>query len=75
MMRHAPHPHAAVLYFDFTLSDAQELLLKRNFVPTSKKVKTVLNEMPIKFIDSKVILDEEAKWNKLFQETIVKQSR
>ena len=75
MMRHAPHPHAAVLYFDFTFSDAQELLLKRNFVPTSKKVKTVLNEMPIKFIDSKVILDEEAKWNKLFQETIVKQSR
>ena len=75
MLRRAPHPHAAVLYFDFTFSDAQELLLKRNFVPTSKKVKTVLNQMPIKFIESSVILDQEAKWNKLFQETIVKQAR
>ena len=75
VLRRAPHPHAAVLYFDFTFSDAQALLLKRSFVPTSKKVKTVLNQMPIKFIDSSVILDQEAKWNKLYQETIVKQSR
>ena len=75
MMRNAPHPHAAVLYFDFTFTDAQAILLKRNFVPTSKKVKTVLNQMPIKFVESSVILDQEAKWNKLFQETIVKQSR
>ena len=75
VLRRAPHPHAAVLYFDFTFSDAQALLLKRSFVPTSKKVKTVLNQMPLKFIDPSVILDQEAKWNKLYQETIVKQSR
>jgi len=75
MLRRAPHPHAAVLFFDFMLSDAQDLLLKRDFVPTSKKVKTALNQMPIKFVNSKVILDEEAKWNKLYQETIVKQSK
>lgn len=75
MLRRAPHPHAAVLFFDFMLSDAQDLLLKRDFVPTSKKVKTALNQMPIKFVNSKVILDEEAKWNKLYQEIIVKQSK
>ena len=38
VLRRAPHPHAAVLFFDFMLSDAQELLLKRDFIPTSKKV-------------------------------------
>ena len=75
MLRRAPHPHAAVLFFDFMLSDAQELLLKRDFIPTSKKIKTQLNQMPIKFIDPKVILDEEAKWNKLYQDIIVKQSK
>ena len=75
MLRRAPHPHAAVLFFDFMLSDAQELLLKRDFIPTSKRIKTHLNQMPIKFIDPKVILDEEAKWNKLYQEIIVKQSK
>jgi len=35
-----PHPHAAVLFFDFMLSGCADLLLKRDFVPTSKKVKT-----------------------------------
>ncbi|OGA13174.1 MAG: ABC transporter substrate-binding protein [Betaproteobacteria bacterium RIFCSPLOWO2_12_FULL_63_13] len=75
MLRRAPHPHAAVLYFDFTFSDAQAILLKRNFVPTSRKVKTVLNQMPLKFIDPAVILDQEAKWNRLYQDTIIKQAR
>ena len=75
MLRRAPHPHAAVLFFDFMLSDAQDLLLKRDFVPTSKRIKTTLNQMPIKFVDSKVILDEEAKWNKLYQDIIVKQGK
>lgn len=75
MLRRSPHPHAAVLYFDFMLSDAQDLLLKRDFIPTSKKTKTPLNQMPMKFVDPKVILDQEAKWNKLYQEIIVKQSK
>jgi iron(III) transport system substrate-binding protein len=75
VMRRSPHPHAAVLYFDFMLSDAQDLMLKRDFIPTSKKVSTPLNQMPIKFVDAKVILDEEAKWNKLYQDIIVKQGK
>lgn len=75
VLRRAPHPHAAVLYFDFMLSDAQDLMLKRDFIPTSKKISTPLNQMPIKFVDSKMILDEESKWNKLYQDIIVKQAK
>ena len=75
MLRRAPHPHAAVLYFDFMLSDAQDLMFKRDFIPTSRKISTSLNQMPIKFVDSKVILDQEAKWNKLYQDIIVKQAK
>ena len=75
MLRRAPHPHAAVLFFDFMLSDAQELLLKRDFIPTSRKVKTPLNQMPIRFIDPKVILDEKTKWTTLYQDIITKQSK
>ncbi|TRZ70113.1 MAG: extracellular solute-binding protein [Rhodocyclaceae bacterium] len=73
--RRAPHPNAAVLYFDFMLSDAQPILLKRDFVPTSKNVETHLNKMPIKFVDPKVILDENDKWSKLYEEIITKQSK
>lgn len=69
--RHAAHPNAAVLFFDFMLNEAQPILLKRDFVPTSKKVDTELNKMPLKFVDSPLILDEHDKWVKLYQEIIV----
>jgi iron(III) transport system substrate-binding protein len=68
--RRAPNPHAAVLFYDFLLSDAQELMLKRDIIPTSRKVATPLNRMPLRFIDSNVMLDEHAKWMKLYRETI-----
>jgi iron(III) transport system substrate-binding protein len=71
----APHPNAAILFFDFMLTDAQPILLKRDFVPTSKKVETSLNKVPLKFIDPKVILDEGPKWTKLYEEIITRQSK
>lgn len=73
--KRAPHPNAAVLFFDFMLTDAQPLLLERDFVPTSRKVDTPLNKVPLKFIDPKVILDENEKWTKLYEEIITKQSK
>ena len=71
----APHPHAAVLFYDFCLTDAQEILMKRDFVPTSKKLETSLTKIPLKFVDVKIALDEESKWNKLYQDIFTKQSR
>ncbi|OGA22714.1 MAG: ABC transporter substrate-binding protein [Betaproteobacteria bacterium RIFCSPLOWO2_02_FULL_65_24] len=68
--RRSPNPHAAVLFYDFMLSDAQELMLKRNFIPTSRKVSTPLNRVPVKFIDPKVVLDDQAKWTRLYKETL-----
>lgn len=75
LARRAPHPHAAVLFFDFMLTDAQELLAKRDFIPTSKKVSTPLGRVPFKFIDPKVVLDEKEKWTSLYKEIIIQQSR
>ena len=75
VLRHAPHPNAAVLLFDFMLSDAQPILQKHHFVMSGKKMETNLNSMPLKFIDSKVTLDESEKWNKLFDEIFTKQAK
>jgi iron(III) transport system substrate-binding protein len=75
VVKRAPHPNAAVLFFDFMLTDAQPMLFERDFVPTSKKVNTQLNKMPLKFVDPKVILDESEKWTKLYDEIITKQSK
>ncbi len=66
----APHPHAALLWYEFELSDdAQKLLLSRDFVPTNKNIETKLNKFPLKFVDSAAMLDQGQKWEKLYQET------
>jgi iron(III) transport system substrate-binding protein len=73
--KRAPHPNAAVLFYDFMITDAQALLFKRDYVPASKKIDTNLNKMPIKFVDPKIVLDENDKWAKLYEEIITKQSK
>lgn len=67
--RAAPHPHAAVLFYDFEISEeGQKILAQRDFVPTSRKVDTPLNKLPLKFVDPRVTLDEYDKWVNLYQE-------
>ncbi|HUL92189.1 MAG TPA: extracellular solute-binding protein [Burkholderiales bacterium] len=67
--RAAPHPHAAVLFYDFEISEeGQRILAQRDFVPTSTKVDTPLNKLPLKFVDPRVTLDEYDKWVNLYQE-------
>ena len=76
MARRAPHPHAAALFFDFMLSDAQEILLNRSFTPTSTRLAGALKNVPaFKFVDPKVILDEGEKWTRLYEEAFIKQAR
>jgi len=66
----APHPHAALLWYEFEIGeDGQKLLLSRDFIPTNKKVETKLNKFPLKFVDSAKMLDEGQKWEKLYAET------
>ena len=65
----APHPHAAVLFFDYEISpEGQQILAKRDFVPTSKKVDTPLNKIPMRFVDPAQMLDQADKWTKLYQQ-------
>ena len=75
VFRRAQHPNAAVLFYDFMISDAQPILFKRNYVPTSKNLDTRLNKMPMKFIDAKISLDDSKKWSKVYDDIIVKQSK
>ena len=69
----APHPHAAVLFYDFEISpEGQQILAGRDFVPTSKKVDTPLNKIPMKFVDARIQLDEFQKWEKLYADLFTK---
>ena len=70
MARKAPHPNAAVLFMDFLLSDGQEILGKRDFIPTNVKVKPLPEGMTLKFVDPAKLLDESDKWDKLYKDVI-----
>ncbi|HEU0290644.1 MAG TPA: extracellular solute-binding protein [Burkholderiales bacterium] len=73
LARRAPHPHAAMLFYDFMLTDAQELLAKREFTVTSRKIDSPAQKLPLKFVDPKWVLDENEKWSKLYTEIVTRQ--
>jgi iron(III) transport system substrate-binding protein len=71
--RHAQRPHAGLLFADFMLSpEGQQLIKKRHRVPSSRAVKTPLNDFPYEMIDPVIVLDEEAKWEKIWTDLFLK---
>ena len=65
----APHPNAALLWYEFALgTEGQKLLLSRDFVPTNRAVETTLNRFPLRFVDSAAVLDDAAKWERRYAE-------
>jgi iron(III) transport system substrate-binding protein len=73
--RRSLHPHAAILFFEFMLTDAQELLRDRDFFPTSRKSRPLPAGASVSFLDPARGLDENQKWNKYFREIILNQAR
>jgi iron(III) transport system substrate-binding protein len=73
VMKRAPHPHAAVLFLDFMLYEAQQLLATRDFTPTNMKVRPL--DVKFSVIDPAQILDQGDRWTKLYDEIVVKQGK
>jgi iron(III) transport system substrate-binding protein len=74
--RRAPHPHAALLYYDFMIGEqAQRILAERQFVPTSRKIDTPLHRLPLKLADPAEMLDQSARWTGLFEEIVLRKGR
>ena len=74
--RRAQHPHAALLYYEFMIGEeGQRILLKRNFVPASRKLETALNHGPLTIVDPALLVDHGERWAKLYEEIIVKGAR
>jgi iron(III) transport system substrate-binding protein len=65
--KHAPHPHAALLFTEFLLSrEGQEIIKAANRVPSSALVDSPLNKFKYEIIDPVLAMDEGEKWTKLF---------
>jgi iron(III) transport system substrate-binding protein len=66
--RRPPHPNATLLYYEFMLSDAQHVLIERDFTPTNQRIQKLPDGMQLDFVDSAKMLDEGDKWTQLWKE-------
>jgi iron(III) transport system substrate-binding protein len=73
--RHAPQPHAAVLFYDFLIGDAQPILASRQFTSPNRKIESPFTRGPLQLIDSVEMLDNAKKWQDHYQAIVIKPSR
>ncbi|HEY4319363.1 MAG TPA: extracellular solute-binding protein [Herbaspirillum sp.] len=71
----APHPNAALLFYDYMLSDeGQTILAKIGYVPTSTKVESPMKGIKIKRLNAAELLDGADKGRAMFDEIVVNRS-
>jgi iron(III) transport system substrate-binding protein len=74
-MRSAPHPHAAMLFMDFYLSDGQGIIAGYDYVPTNLKHQRLPAGMELTVADMAKYVDEFQKWRTTFLEVFAPRSR
>jgi iron(III) transport system substrate-binding protein len=73
--RRAAHPNAAILFFEFPLTDGQELLRGREMFTASRNAEPLPAGISVAFLDAATHLDESRKWGKYYRDIIVNQAR
>jgi iron(III) transport system substrate-binding protein len=68
--KHAAHPNAAVLFYDFVLSDGQALLAGLNHVVSSRSNEPYIRKFEPRFINLEAVLADYDRWTKIFEDTI-----
>src|SRR5258708_21596415 len=69
-----PHPHAAVLFYDFMLDEGQAVLVEGNYVPNNRKADPGTARTRLKFDDHASMLEASAKMERLLASCITCQS-
>ena len=76
LARRAPHPNAALLFYDYMLSpDTQKLLASLLYYPASAKVHSQYPALRLKVVDPVYAVDNADKWTKSFEDAVIKQAR
>ena len=74
--KRAPHPHAALLFYDYIISaEGQRMLAKIGYVPTHAKIESLVRGVKLKFLDAAALLEEQEKSTRLFEQIILKGRR
>ncbi|MDB5727431.1 MAG: transporter substrate-binding protein [Noviherbaspirillum sp.] len=73
LSKKAPHPHAAMLFYDYMLSDAQKALAQMYYIPTNRNAESPFKGIDYKVVDMTKFVDEYSKWDALWETIVVKQ--
>src|SRR5438128_6208516 len=76
LARRAPHPHAALLYYDFMIGEAgQRILEERGFLPAHRALQGALAGERLEIVDPALMLDEAERWARLYGSMFVARRR
>lgn len=67
--RNAPHPHAATLFYDFMLSEGQQIAGQNHAITTNRRDEALARFKPT-YIDVVRVLDNYEKWTKLYEDIL-----
>lgn len=70
IVRAAPHPHAATLFYDFMLSEGQQIVAQQHAITTSKRSAAAYERYHPVFIDPSRVLDNYERWTRLYNDTL-----
>jgi iron(III) transport system substrate-binding protein len=68
--RRAPHPNAALLFYEYLLGDGQQHFASMGYVPSNTRVASPLGGIRILQTDPIRTLDDADTWTRLFDDTV-----
>jgi iron(III) transport system substrate-binding protein len=68
--RKAPHPHAALLFYEYMIGDAQPLIVKMNYLSPVKKLASPMRGATIRYVDPTADRAEVERCEAAFNELI-----
>jgi iron(III) transport system substrate-binding protein len=73
--RHAAHPHAATLFYDFLLDEGQAIVSGFKALTTSKRDQALLARHKPVYLDPVSVLDNYEKWTRLYDDTLNRRAK
>jgi iron(III) transport system substrate-binding protein len=70
--RRAPHPNAALLFYEFLLGpDGQKVFASLDYAPSNTTIESPVKNLKYTLIDPAAALDEREKWQAVFDKTMM----
>lgn len=70
LLSRAPHPHAALLFYEYMLTDAQPILADMAYIPAIRTEESPLKGLRVRVLDAREVLKDNDRWTRLYETTL-----